>query len=145
MKVNHRNRYVQFVKYCLVGVLNTLVTFGVIYICKSFLLMNPYVSNALGYICGVANSFVCNRTWVFRSHGRYSREAVRFLVGFGLCYVLQFAVVWTLTPSSFGDCLFVFGRVTVSGYGIATRLGNVVYTLSNFVYNKLVAFRGSNP
>ena len=34
------DRFVQFIKYCIVGVLNTLVCFGVIYLCKSFLLFS---------------------------------------------------------------------------------------------------------
>ena len=49
-------KIIQFIKYCLVGVLNTLVTLGVIYMCKSLLGWNLYVSNALGYICGVVNT-----------------------------------------------------------------------------------------
>lgn len=140
-KAERIEKIVQFIKYCLVGVLNTLVTFGVIYLCKSFLGINPYVSNALGYICGVINSFLCNKSWVFRSKGGYRREAVRFVIGFALCYALQFAVVWVLTESPFGEYVFDFWGIVISGYGIATLLGNVVYTLANFVYNRLVTFR----
>ncbi|MDE5629616.1 MAG: GtrA family protein [Muribaculaceae bacterium] len=134
-------KLVQFIKYCLVGVLNTLITFGVIYLCKSLLEMNLYVSNALGYICGVINSFLCNKQWVFHSKGSYRREAVKFLVGFGVCYALQFAVVWMLTQSQFGSLEFLIFGIVLSGYGIATVLGNVVYTLANFVYNRTIAFK----
>ena len=134
-------KIVQFIKYCLVGVLNTLVTFGVIYLCKSFLGWNLYVCNALGYICGVINSFLCNKSWVFKSKGGYRREAIRFLVGFGICYLLQFWVVWMLTESEFGKIDFAILGIVISGYGIATVLGNVVYTLANFVYNRMVTFR----
>ena len=99
MKAENSNKYVQFVKYCLVGVLNTLVTFGVIYICKSFLDLNLYVSNALGYIAGVANSFLCNKQWVFQSKGGYRREAIIFVMGFLLCYGIQLWTVWIITDS----------------------------------------------
>ena len=136
-----REKIVQFIKYCLVGVLNTLVTFGVIYLCKSLLEMNLYVSNALGYICGVINSFLCNKQWVFHSKGSYRREALKFLVGFGVCYALQFCVVWMLTESQFGQFDFLICGIVLSGYGIATVLGNVVYTLANFIYNRTVTFR----
>lgn len=130
----------QFIKYCLVGVLNTLVCIGVIYLCKSLLGINPYVSNALGYICGVINSFLCNKQWVFHSKGSYRREALRFVLGFFLCYALQFLVVWMLT-SRFGDYDFLILGIVLSGYGIATLLGNIVYTLANFVYNRTVTFK----
>lgn len=130
---------VQFIKYCLVGVLNTLVTFGVIYLCKSLLEWNLYLSNALGYIAGVTNSFMCNKQWVFHSKGGYVREALKFLGGFLICYALQFSVVWMLTQS-YGDYDFMIMGIVLSGYGIATVLGNVLYTLANFVYNRMVTF-----
>lgn len=135
-------KIIQFVKYCLVGVLNTLVTFGVIYLCKSFLGWNLYLSNALGYVCGVINSFLCNKSWVFKSKGGYRREALRFLCGFGICYCLQFIVVLLITESPIGIINFEVLGIVISGYGIATLLGNVVYTIANFIYNRLVTFRG---
>lgn len=136
-----KNHIVQFVKYCMVGVLNTMVCLGTIFICKSLLGINPYVSNAIGYLAGVLNSFLWNRRWVFRSHGRYSREAVRFMAGCGLCYLAQLAVVMVLNQSQFGQYEFDLRIFVLSGYGVATLLGNVVYTLCNFVYNRLVVFR----
>ncbi len=130
----------QFVRYCIVGVLNTLVTMGVIYICKSFLGMNLYVSNLLGYAAGIANSFVCNRSWVFASNGHAGRQLVRFACGAGVCYLLQLWVVWMLTESPLGEFNYLIAGIVISGYGIATILGNVVYTLAFFVYNRLITF-----
>lgn len=140
MEIKADNKYVQFVKYCMVGVLNTLVTLGVIYLCKSLLGWNLYVSNILGYVCGVINSFLCNKQWVFRSSGAYRREALRFAMGFVVCYLLQLAVVWLLTRS-IGDFNYLILGIVLSGYGIATLVGNVVYTLANFAYNRLVTFK----
>ena len=86
----------QIIKYALVGVLNTLVTLSTIFLCKSVIGINPLVSNAIGYVAGVINSFLWNKTWVFRSHDSYLREALIFLVGFILCYGIQFLTVWVL-------------------------------------------------
>ncbi len=66
-------------------------------------------------------------------------------MGFAVCYGLQFLVVWLINQSWFGDELFDLGFFVISGYGIATLIGNVVYTLANFAFNRLVTFsRGSN-
>lgn len=139
--IERRREVLQFVKYCTVGVLNTLVCLGVIFICKSLLEVNPYVSNAIGYVAGVANSFLWNKKWVFHSDGSTLREALKFVCGFAVCYALQFLVVWSLNQSEFGDTEFELWVFTLSGYGIATLLGNVVYTLANFAYNRLITFR----
>lgn len=134
-------KVMQFVRYCIVGALNTMVCLGVIFVCKSLVGVNPYLSNILGYAAGLINSFLWNKQWVFRTHGGYSREALRFLAGFALCYVMQLAVVFALNTSPFGKFEVDIFSFVLSGYGIATLLGNVVYTLANYVYNRLVTFR----
>lgn len=131
----------RFIRYCLVGVLNTLVTLCTIFICKSLFGVNEYVSNAIGYVAGVLNSFLWNRQWVFRSDGRMLAEGFRFFVGFAICYVLQFAAVVALNTTALGMLQFRLFGFVISGYGVATISGCVVYTLSNFIFNRLVTFR----
>ena len=59
MKINIKNIVViQFAKYFLVGVMNTLITFILIFVCKTFLGINEYVSNGIGYVGGLINSFI---------------------------------------------------------------------------------------
>lgn len=140
-KLNESNHpLVQVVKYGMVGVLNTLVTLVVIFLCKSVMGINEYLSNFIGYACGILNSFIFNRIWVFHSRARLQSSLPRFLLGCGICYLLQFVVLWTLT-SAFGDVEYDLGFFVLSGYGVATLIAMVVYTAANFLYNKLVAFR----
>lgn len=141
MKVSIDRHTVQFVKYCLVGVVNTLVTLCTIFVCKSLFGVNEYVSNAIGYVLGVVNSFLWNKQWVFNSKGGYRREGLRFAIGFLLCYALQLGAVAALNSSSFGDIEIEIGQIVISGYGIATVIGCGVYTVCNFAYNRLVTFR----
>ena len=132
----------QFIKYALVGVLNTLVTLSIIFLCKSVIGINPLVSNAIGYVAGVINSFLWNKTWVFRSHDSYLREALIFFVGFMLCYGIQFLTVWVLSyKSPLNDFEWDILGFVLSGYGLATLVGNLVYTIANYIYNRLVTFR----
>lgn len=131
----------QFMRYIVVGVLNTLVTLAVIFLCKSLLDVNIWVSNALGYVAGVLNSFVWNKLWVFQSGSKaYRSEALRFMIGFLMCYALQFVVTWLLN-SMLGGLEIDLWFTVISGYGVATLIGMVVYTLGNFVYNRAVTFK----
>ena len=142
MTLSKKQTAIQFIKYILVGCLNTAITLGVIFLCKSLLNVNPYVSNAIGYIAGLIISFIWNKNWVFKSQKGYSREAIKFAVGFGICYGLQLLVVFLLNSNDFGDRQWELGTIfTISGYGVATLLGNVVYTLVNFIYNRMVTFK----
>lgn len=143
MQINKSN-ILQFLKYACVGVLNTLVTLCVIFLCKVIIGINPLVSNAIGYVCGVINSFIWNKRWVFRSSGAYAREAVTFLVGFFICYGLQLLTLWLLSyQTHLKEWEWHIAAFTLSGYGLATIIGNVVYTISNYIYNKLLTFRST--
>ena len=123
--------------------MNTLVTLAVIYICKTFTGTGPMASNAIGYIAGLINSFLWNRAWVFRAtDGHGGRQALRFAVGFGVCYGLQFILVWGLMKwPAFAAILITAGTFSISGYGIATLLGMGLYTIANFIFNRLITFR----
>lgn len=137
-----RKTIVQFMKYVIVGCMNTAITLGVIFVCKSLLDVNPYLSNALGYIAGLINSFIWNKNWVFKSQNGYSREAIKFGIGFALCYLLQLGVVYALNSTTFGTYEWqILGIFTISGYGVATLLGSVAYTVVNYIYNRVVTFK----
>lgn len=140
--MKEKKTLIQFIKYGLVGCINTAITLGVIFLCKSLLGINEYVANILGYTAGLINSFIWNKTWVFKSKKGYRREAVKFGIGFGLCYGIQLLVVFLLNSSALGDMQWnILGVFTLSGYGVATLIGNVVYTLANFIYNRMVTFK----
>ncbi|MBD5379978.1 MAG: GtrA family protein [Bacteroides sp.] len=142
MKKIRKAHIIQFTKYAAVGVLNTLVTLIVIFLCKSIIGINEYISNALGYIAGLINSFIWNKNWVFKAKDDSIKQIYRFAAGFLICYGLQFLIVWSITEhTSYGTMQWEIGPMTFSGYGIATIVGMGVYTIANFIYNRQVTFR----
>lgn len=142
MDTKKRQTIVQFIKYAMVGCLNTAVTLGVIFILNSLFEINLYVANAIGYVAGLINSFIWNKKWVFKSSKGYKREAMKFSLGFGVCYALQLLVVYILASDDFSQLQWnIMGIFTLSGKGVATIIGNIVYTLANFIYNRLITFK----
>ncbi|MEE0979087.1 MAG: GtrA family protein [Muribaculaceae bacterium] len=142
MELDKRKTLIQFTKYAMVGVMNTLVTLILIFIFKTLFGIDEYVSNAIGYVGGLINSFFWNKKWVFRSQRGMWKEAFKFGLGFLLCYGIQLLAVWALNEHTFlQTVLFNIGFYTVSGYAIATLIGMLLYTLLNFLYNRLVTFR----
>ena len=133
--------FLRFMKYCVVGVLNTTVCLVTIYVCKSWIGVNPYLSNGIGYFLGLVNSFVWNKQWVFRSSNGVAKEAFRFAAGWAVCYAIQLWVVWGISHGDFGTQEFYVAGFVITGYGIATLIGAVVYTSINFLYNRAITFR----
>lgn len=145
MKVNKKAKTatIQLVKYGLVGVSNSLITLVVIFICNDILGMKLMLADVLGYVAGLINSFVWNKNWVFKSHNhRLRNEMMLFFVGFLVCFGLQFLTVLLLRNPMKGLGISMLDIPSdVIGEYVAVCLGMVVYTLSNFVYNRCVTFR----
>lgn len=84
----------KFVKFGLIGVLNTLVDFVVFYFMNKLigdgptvvafgmaLVLGPYISNFVSYVIANINSFIWNKFWTFKKRERITRqEAFRYIV-----------------------------------------------------------------
>lgn len=117
----------QLIKYGAVGVLNTLITALVIYVCQEQWGMSPVASNAIGYAAGLVNSFVFNSRWTFKSAFSW-RNFIGFMLAFGICYVIQLLVLLGLKEV---DAIPPYPRQLIA---------MVVYTGANFLLNKFVVF-----
>lgn len=134
---------IQLVKYGLVGVSNSLVTLVVIYLCDEILGLKLMLADVIGYIAGLINSFIWNRKWVFKTHSRrLHMEFGLFIIGFLVCFGLQFVTVLLLRDPMKALDISIFGMSpdTVGEYA-AVCVGMVVYTLSNYIYNRFVTFK----
>lgn len=134
---------IQLIKYGLVGVSNSLITLVVIYLCNDVAKLDLLLADTIGYVAGLINSFIWNKNWVFKSHHkRVHQEIMLFVIGFLVCFGLQFVtVMWLNHPLQALD-INVAGidGVTFGEYA-AVCIGMVVYTLANYVYNRFVTFR----
>ena len=59
----------QFVRFCLVGALNTLVDYGVFVLSYNVIFGRndslDFIAVGLGWCAGVVCSFICNSRWTF--------------------------------------------------------------------------------
>ena len=69
----------EFMRFCLVGAVNTGIDLAVFAVLSSWGL-SLLVAHSLSYTCGVLNSFLLNRKWTFRGCGQSSGQLIQFLV-----------------------------------------------------------------
>ena len=137
----------QFLKFALVGVLNTVVDFLV------FQLLNltlgwTYLAQVIGDSAGVLNSYFWNSRWTFRKeHQRSAREAAAFVVVNLVSLGVSLGVLW-LCRNPFGITdAWVAGWIPawlggfVKGDTIAKLIATPCAILVNFIGNKLFVFR----
>jgi putative flippase GtrA len=122
----------QFVKFCLVGVLNTVLTLSGIFLLMRIFKVNYVISNMVGYVLGVVNSFLWNKRWTFRSKGPLGRESVAFGAVFALSYVIQLGG------------LVLLKEIVHVHVEIAQVLSLVLFSVINFLGNKFISFAQAN-
>ncbi|KYJ85468.1 GtrA family protein [Sulfurovum riftiae] len=121
-----KKTFVQFVTYNIVGIVNTLVGFSVIFLLM-FVGVGPTLSNAIGYAIGSVLSYYLNKKYTFRSLGDSKTQALKFFMVLGLSYALNFVTLqWLLG--------------FVNPY-IAQFFSALVYTLSSFLLAKYIVFK----
>jgi len=82
----------QIIKFCLVGVLNTIIGYGIFFISLQFI--NYLLALIVAHIIGVANSFFWNKYWVFRSEKNKIREFLKFYSVYGIMLLLNIVVLY---------------------------------------------------
>jgi putative flippase GtrA len=118
-----------FVKYLMVGVVNTIVGFGIIIFCIEILDLHPVVANAAGFSVGSVVSYVLNRSISFRSKVSITTGLPSFVAVVIAGYLLNLAV------------LLASQKILRLGVYPSQVLGVSTYVLAVFFASKWLVFR----
>ena len=157
-------KYREIIVYIGVGLLTTLVAYGVrfavLYPFAALLSVDLNVNNAeatvlrtaaitVGWVAGVIFAFFTNKAWVFRDTVSEKRAVWVQFGKFTLSRVSTYFVEWALgalVPMmliSLGFMPFTF-IITVDADMIATAASIVLVTVLNYVLSKLLVFTKKN-
>lgn len=121
-----------FVKFGLVGAVNTLVGMGVIFIAWHFFGFGDLAANLLGYAVGFFCSYILNRLWTFSDRGEVWRSFWRFALVCAVAYAANLLVLFTMRslmgPESFMPHVF----------------GSITYTIIGYAGSRYFAFRSAH-
>lgn len=122
----------KFLIYCLVGLTNTAITFGVTFFLLNIVHANYFVSTITGYTLGFLNSYFLNRKVTFRSSSNVSATFLKFLLVFLLAYAIS-----NLAGLGLSRLLhFNF----ISYHNLAVIASGCVYLVLGFYGNKKYVF-----
>ncbi|HEV3047263.1 MAG TPA: GtrA family protein [Solirubrobacteraceae bacterium] len=120
---------VQFVKFGIVGVSNTLLTLIVYTLLLKVLGVWYLAASAIGFVVGAVNGFLLNRRWTFREH-----------VGDALTPV-RWGVVQTCGLGVDEGLLYVFVHDAHVDKLLAQVCATAVVTVTTFFVNRAWTFR----
>jgi putative flippase GtrA len=124
---------IQFVKFGIVGVSNTLLTLIVYTILLKVFGVWYLAASAIGFIVGATNGFVLNRKWTFREH-----------VGDALTPV-RWGVVQTCGLAVDEALLYVFVHDAHLDKLLAQVFATAVVTVTTFFVNRAWTFKMHPP
>jgi putative flippase GtrA len=124
---------VQFVKFGIVGVSNTLITLAVYTLLLKVFGVWYLAASAIGFVVGAINGFLLNRRWTFRGH-----------VGDALTPV-RWGVVQTCGLAVNEALLYVFVHDAHLDKLLAQVCATAVVTVSTFFANRAWTFRVHGP
>ena len=114
----------RIVRFCIVGVSNTVVTLGVFALLVGLELPAPLASG-LAFCAGATNSYQLNRRWTFAGLGRAPHAVLRFVVSQGAGALASAGGVFVLIhagwPRLAAECV-ILPCVTIALYSVSRLL-----------------------
>ena len=120
---------VQFPKFVFIGIINTIIGLGIIYL-LIYGGFNNYISNIIGYTVGLLISFILNKYYVFKSSPgkhRVYNQFIKFIFIFFIAYATNVFVLFISLDY-------------MTSY-LAQLIAMLVYTSISFVLNKAFTFK----
>ena len=77
---------IQFIKFSFVGVLNTIISLIVYYLCL-YLGMYYLIANTLAFLASGLNAYICNKKFVFKSKAKTSSSLLKTYLSYTLTFI----------------------------------------------------------
>ena len=124
---------VQFLKFGIVGISNTLLTFLVYTVLLKVFGVWYLAASAAGFTVGATNGFLLNRRWTFRDHVGDSLTPVRWAVVQGSGLAVNVGLLFLFVSEAGLDKL------------LAQAFATAVVTVTTFFVNRAWTFRMHHP
>ena len=124
-----------FMKFILVGVVNTIIGTGTMFIFYNFLGFSYWVSSASNYIVGSVVSYFLNKYFTFKNAKKSLKQLICFIINISVCYFLAYGLA---KP---------FVRFLMAEYPVKTQenfammIGMGIFVITNYIGQKMFVFK----
>ncbi len=125
------------IKFLIVGVINTLVGTGIMFLLYNLAKVPYWPSVCANYICGGIVSYFLNKYFTFQNKERSWQQVVKFILTVAVCMFIGYglakpAVLWALS-----------GVDKTIQENVAMLVGMGLYTVLNYFGQRFFAFKKS--
>lgn len=128
-----------FVRFCLVGGINTIIGTSVMFVAYNVFGMGYWISSALNYISGSIFSYFANKYFTFGKKEKSKAEVPKFVGTICVCYLLAYGIAKPTTRLvlvRFFEC-----NLTISSIEqISMLVGMVLFVGINYLGQRIFVF-----
>ena len=123
------------VKFLLVGVVNTLVGAGTMFLLYNLAHCSYWISSAANYVVGGIVSFFLNKYFTFQNKDWSWGQVGKFIVSVSVCYLLAYGLAKPLALH------LLAGQSQSIQENVAMLVGMCLYTALNYLGQRFFAFK----
>ena len=126
---------IKLLKFIIVGIINTLVGAGTMFLLYNLAHCNYWFSSACNYIAGGICSFFLNKFFTFKNTEKSFKQIIQFILLLVICYLIayigaKYLIYWIFSSQS----------IKVKD-NIAMLTGEILYTVINYLGQRLIVFK----
>ena len=122
-------------RFAIVGVVNTLVGAGVMFLLYNLFGTGYWIASASNYIVGSIVSFFLNKYYTFNSKGKTVKELILFTANIIACYFIAYGIAKPLCYRIIG------GMDTTFQDNIAMFVGMCLFVVLNYFGQRCIVFK----
>ena len=121
-------------KFILVGIINTLVGTGTMFLLYNLCGVGYWASSVANYVIGSVVSFFLNKYFTFKKTIWSFREVIKFIINIAVCYALAYGVAKPLAYLIFA------GLTPTLKDNLAMLAGSGIFIVLNYFGQRFFAF-----
>lgn len=124
-----------FIKFVIVGVINTAVGTGVMFAMYNIFHFSYWISTAANYIAGSIISYFLNKYFTFKNKEKGIGPIIRFTLNIIVCYLLAYGMAKPLVK------LILSGQSETFKDNFAMLFGMILFVFLNYFGQRFFAFK----
>lgn len=124
----------KLLKFILVGIINTIIGAGVMFIMFNVFNFTYWTSSACNYIVGGIVSFFLNKFFTFKNNKKSVAQVIFFILNLAVCYFIAYVLAKYMVYKIFNNF-----ADKIKG-NIAMFVGMCLYTVLNYIGQRLFVF-----
>lgn len=122
-------------KFVLVGIINTLVGTGVMFLLYNVFHTGYWVASASNYIVGSIVSYLLNKYFTFQNKEKSFKMVILFILNISVCYLLAYGIAKPCAMALLGG----FSQGTQEN--VAMLIGMVLFVVLNYFGQRFLVFK----